>query len=57
MSITELKEIIRNLFKKPTETILLVLFLIVLIICGFWANGYFSKKGEQAANFQKEYEP
>lgn len=56
MSIAELERIIRDLFKKPLKTIGLVVIFIIIGICVFWANGYFSKKGEQAAQVEKKYE-
>ncbi len=56
MSIAELEQIIRDFLKKPAKTIGLVIIFIVIVIGGFWANGYFSKKGEQAAQTEKKYE-
>jgi len=57
ISIAELKEIKKNLAKKPVATVLLILILIVLTILGFWANGYFGKKGEQAAQTKSDSLP
>lgn len=55
MSIAELKQIISNLSKKPVETILFVVILIVIAICGFLGAGYFGKIGEQAVQSKKEF--
>lgn len=56
MSIKEIEQIIKDFFKKPVKTIWLVIIFIVLAICGFWANGYFGKIGEQAAQTEEKYE-
>ncbi len=54
MSIVELKQILSSLFRKPKETVPIVILLIIIVFCGFWANGYFGKKGEQAAQIEQE---
>jgi len=56
MSFEELKKIISDFSKKPAKTIRRVVILIIVTICVFWANGYFGKMGEQAANSPKDYE-
>lgn len=54
MSIVELEQIISDLFKKPAKTVGLVVIFIIIVVGGFWASGYFGKKGEQAAQTEKK---
>jgi len=45
----DVKKFYSNLQKRPFQTILVLVVLIVICIGAAWINGFFGKKGEQAA--------